>query len=101
MTARTAVLAAGLLLLGGCLDIEEVSDQGAHFAAGYAMACDLSRWATPEQAVAAVMDYARERENLQHPGQCHAGCRYDLEFWQAGAEAGAVCPASESAEMPE
>lgn len=93
-----------VLALSGCLgnvDVTEAVDQGGHYAQGYAMACDLSRWARPEVSVKTVMDYAEAREELQHPGRCNAGCEMDLSFWRKGAKAGARCPLSESSEMPE
>lgn len=36
-------------------------------------------------AVVLSMGVAIGREQWQHPGVCHAGCRTDLAFWLAGS----------------
>ncbi len=85
-----------LMMLTGCISSESI-DQGGHRVQGYALACELSRWGTSEQRVKIVMDFARAREALQHPvfpgepPRCGKGCKLDLENWEKGARAGAVC----------
>lgn len=80
------------LALSGCaaLNDSEAVDQGAHYALGYGLARDMARWGTSEEVVAIVMAFAEAREDLQHPGQCNAGCQLDLDNWRRGAEAGAA-----------
>ncbi len=89
-----------LLILGagiaGCnttipIDKAETLDQLGHYSAGHLIACDAAQWVSPEAAIKHTMDFARAREELQHPGQCGPGCIQDLEAWQRGAEKGATC----------
>lgn len=80
---------AGCLNLGDRPSLGERFDQAGHFAQGYAMAKELARFGDPYDAVAIVMDFARAREELQHPGRCGPGCELDLDNWRRGAEAGA------------
>lgn len=81
------------IFLSGCASIEssETLDQLGHFGAGKLIACDASRWVSPQEAVDHTMAFARAREELQHPGQCNEGCQRDLEAWQRGAEKGSTC----------
>lgn len=87
-----------LLILGaavtGCTttaDKAETLDQLGHYSAGHLIACDAVQWVSAEVAIRHTMDFARAREELQHPGQCGPGCMRDLESWQRGAEKGALC----------
>ena len=70
---------------------KDIPDQLGHFAQGYALACEMSRWGTPQERVEIVMAYAVARENLQHPDVCGDGCQMDIANWRLGAEAGALC----------
>ena len=85
------ITAAVLCLLAGCTADQspETLDQLGHFAAGSLIARDARQWVGPEEAVEHAMDFARAREELQHPGECGDGCRRDLAVWLLGAEAGA------------
>jgi len=92
-----------LLSLSGCglLGVEtigdgkfnpgETIDQIGHYAYGKVMACDFSKWTDEDDAIARTMEFARAREELQHPGSCKEGCQLDLREWQRGAEKGAQC----------
>lgn len=87
-----------LIILGaaitGCtttVDKAETLDQLGHYSAGHLIACDAAQWVDAEVAIKHTMDFARAREELQHPGQCGPGCMRDLESWQRGAEKGALC----------
>ncbi|SFL31509.1 hypothetical protein SAMN05216302_10598 [Nitrosomonas aestuarii] len=89
-----------LLVLGavvaGCsttapIDKAETLDQLGHYSAGHLIACDAVQWVSPEMAIKHTMDFARAREELQHPGRCGPGCMKDLEVWKQGAEKGASC----------
>ncbi len=60
-------------------------DQSLHAAVG-AIIAGLSLLVMPwYSAVFASMLVAVIREQWQHPGQCHAGCRTDLAFWLIGS----------------
>jgi len=76
-----------IMLLGGC----ELVDQAGHKSLGYAMACSRVPYISQELAVEKTMEWAREREDDQHPGRCGNGCQSDLESWEKGAIAGAKC----------
>ena len=83
-------------MLAGCgttatIDKAETLDQLGHYSAGHLIACDAAQWVKPEVAIKHTMDFARAREELQHPGQCGSGCMKDLETWKRGAEKGASC----------
>ncbi len=83
-------------VIAGCgttvpVDKAETLDQLGHYSAGHLIACDAAQWVSPEVAIKHTMDFARAREELQHPGQCGAGCMKDLEVWKRGAEKGASC----------
>ena len=80
-------------VLAGCAsgNVGEAVDQGAHYAAGYAMAFELCKWGDAPGRVDTVMTFARAREDLQHPGSCKEGCELDLKYWRLGAEEGAKC----------
>jgi len=83
-------------VVAGCstmvpIDKSETFDQLGHYAAGRLIACDAAQWVSPEVAIEHTMDFARAREELQHPGQCGPGCMRDLEVWKRGAEQGAYC----------
>ena len=82
-------------LLSACASTpDDIPDQVGHAAEGYALACEMSRWGTPEERVEIVMAFAHAREDLQHPGECNEGCQLDLANWRLGAKAGAICGAA-------
>ena len=87
--------AVGIVITGcsttSSVDQAETLDQLGHYSAGHLIACDAVQWVSPEAAIKHTMDFARAREELQHPGQCGPGCMKDLESWQKGAEKGAAC----------
>lgn len=83
-------LVAGCATLGST-EKSETLDQFGHYSAGRLIACDAAQWVSPELAIMHTMDFARAREELQHPGQCGPGCVRDLEVWKQGAEDGASC----------
>ena len=85
-----SVLVAGCGTTGS-IDKSETLDQLGHSSAGHLIACDAAQWVSPEVAIKHTMDFARAREELQHPGQCGPGCVRDLEVWKQGAEDGASC----------
>lgn len=88
------LLFMALLAVPAC----EMLDQAGHYLAGRAMACDASRWTSPELAVAYVMTVARSREELQGsgPGECGGSCQRDLDWWERGARDGAQCTDAEA-----
>ena len=83
------------VVVAGCsstpINEAETLDQLGHYSAGHLIACDAVQWVSPEVAIKHTMDFARAREELQHPGQCGPGCMEDLESWKRGAEKGTSC----------
>jgi hypothetical protein len=92
------------LILTGCM--KEPVDQGAHYAAGRAMAAEIMRDAdaTPERTINGVWCWAAMREAIQSgedmrcgtdypvelPEHWGEGKRRDMDYWRRGAEAGAL-----------
>lgn len=78
-----------LVILTNC----EAVDQAGHYAWGYNKSCVSIQGAEddPLAVIETVMDYAKAREERQHPGQCGLGCQRDLHSWRNGAEAGLDC----------
>jgi hypothetical protein len=87
------------LLLSAC---DEARDQGGHFAAGFAMAKDVGRWASAEDVVDLVDAYGHGREAAQS-GEANPFCtmvgkttpdhwsppkKLDAEMWRLGAVEG-------------
>jgi len=90
MISILGTLGAGCATTGS-IDKSETLDQFGHYSAGHLIACDAAQWVSPELAIKHTMDFARTREELQHPGECGPGCVRDLEAWERGAEDGASC----------
>lgn len=93
LTLRISVVLTTTLLIActTTADKAETLDQLGHYSAGHLIACDAAQWVSPEVAIKHTMDFARAREELQHPGECKSGCMRDLESWQRGAEKGVTC----------
>lgn len=60
-------------------------DQLAHFLVGLILATIGVYFFHPLIAIIITMLIAGIREMIQHPLQCHAGCRTDLLFWLMGS----------------
>ena len=69
-------------------------DQAAHAAVGYIITTLVSAAVNPLWALSISALVAVIREQTQHFGECHAGCRTDLAFWIAGSIVGVVAVAA-------
>lgn len=64
-------------------------DQALHILAGFVIASWVTYFVSWWFGILTAMTVAVVREQIQHLGECHQGCRTDLLFWGVGSIGGA------------